>query len=119
MKSKEEYEKLLRHIITPGDVVRVKLTSERAFNSQRMVIYRLLKQLKEEGIDLYKHITIAKEKESITTYLVISYLIPDTEFEFLQKDGTFSKVDIEKDSELLTGEEEEFLRWQRGVEDKS
>ena len=112
MKTKNDYEKLFLHAIKPGNVVRVKLQHEKEFNSQRMIIYRLLQTPSLSAIKA--NISVTKQVEGATDYLVIRYLEPSTEFEFFDN-GEFTAIDICKDNDLLTSEEEEFEIWQKNT----
>jgi len=116
MKTRRQYEKLLLHVLQPGEVVRVKVDNHKNFNSQRMIIRRILTS-NITPFHIRENITISKHIVANCVYLKITFNKTNDEFEFIENDGTIVKKQLPAD--VLTSDEIAFKEWQKSIGEKT
>ena len=113
MPTRDDYERLLMHGINPGERVRILMENQQEYNSQRMIFYRLLENLRAKGYH-FPYIQTKKRIFNEKIYFVIEHLFEDDPvFEIEKRDGTIEKKVLPRD--LAISEDNEFETWLKGV----
>lgn len=108
MPTRDDYERLILHSLKAGDKVRVPMKDQQEYNSQRMVLFRLMQSLRATAHDV-SLIATRKVVDDTKIYLEIEHLSgKDPVFLFETAEGFKPKTVSRK---LGTREDDEFEKW--------
>ena len=112
MPTRDDYERLISHILKEGDIVRVPCKDYNEYHAERMKLFRLLRTMKSQGLDV-SNIAYRKYNRGKDTFLEIEHQSSDgATFLFVTEKGEEAK---KIDRTLPTREEQEFEKWMQSV----
>ena len=113
MPTRDDYERLISHTMKEGDVVRIPCRDMNEYHAQRMTVFRLLKTMKSQGMDV-GHMVIRKNTIDEQIFLEIEHQSKEgPTFILVTKDGKEEEHKI--DRTLPTREDQEFDEWMESV----
>ena len=112
MPTRDDYERLISHEMKEGDIVRVPMRDDSDYHAQRMVLFRLIKTMKSQGIDV-NNIATRKHTKGTQVFLELEHLSKDDpKFIFITPDGEEERT-ISRS--IPTREDLEFENWMASV----
>ena len=111
MPTRDDYERLVSHILKEGDVVRVPCRDDAEYHAERMKLFRLLKTMKAQGLDV-GNIVFRKHTKDKSVFLEIEHLKEGPKVIFVTEDGEEEQT---IDRKLPTREDQEFEKWMASV----